>query len=292
MAKWMLDDIPWQGIDRSKVTPEILALVKAASMVEANAADYRHYLCNVFADDPRICLAIEGWAEEEEQHGAALARWSMAVDPAFDFDDSFKTFLDGYRIPVEATSSVRGSRCGELIARCMVETGTNSFYSALAQATEEPVLASICRHIAEDELAHFNLFHRHMNRYLGIESLGAFSRLRIAIGRIAETDDDELAYAYYAANGGTARYDRRLHGGLYHKTALSYYTPSVTRHAAGMILSALNLKPNGVLGKVAGAIGLVLLVIHRLRLAATVPLYGWWARSALRNGANSQTAAS
>ncbi len=48
-----------------------------------------------------------------------------------------------------------GSRAGELIARCIAETGTNSFYSALADATDESVLNDICRRIAEGELAHY-----------------------------------------------------------------------------------------------------------------------------------------
>jgi rubrerythrin len=224
MSSWTLDDIPWPQIDRSVVTPEILALVKAASMVEANAADYRDYLCNVFDGDERVCRAVEGWAAEEAQHGAALARWAVLADPSFDFEASFQAFLDGYRIPVEATTSVRGSRCGELIARCMVETGTHTFYSALAESTKDPVLARICRHIADDELAHFNLFHRHMKRYLATEEPGFLSRFRVAFGRLSEADDDELAYAYYAANNGGEPYDRLVHGGLYQGTALTCYT--------------------------------------------------------------------
>lgn len=291
MAGWALDDIPWQEIDRPAVTPDMVSLVKAASMVEANAADYRDYLCNVFADDPRVCRAIEGWAVEEEQHGAALARWASLVDPAFDFDKSFRIFLDGYRIPVDATASVRGSRCGELIARCMVETGTNSFYSALAQATREPVLASICRHIAADELAHFNLFHRHMSRYLETERLGIFARFRIAFGRIAETDDDELSYAYYAANGAGEPYHRRLHGSLYHQAALAPYTPAIVGGAARMLLSTLNLRADGVLGNCAALVSYMLMVIHRQRLAVMVSIYGW-SRRASRKGINSETAAS
>lgn len=291
MAGWTLDDISWQEIDRSAVNPDILSLVKAASMVEANAADYRDYLRNVFADDPRICRAIDGWAEEEEQHGTALARWAALADPTFDFDRSFQTFLDGYRIPVEATSSVRGSRCGELIARCMVETGTNSFYSALAQATKEPVLSRICRLIADDELAHFNLFHRHMNRYLETESLSAIERLKIALGRIAEADDDELAYAYYAANSPKEPYSRRLHGSLYHRAALAHYSPSIVGGAAHLFLSTLNLGADGLLGKCAAFASYGLMVLHRFRLSVTVVCYGLW-RNVSRNGVNSETAAS
>ena len=83
---------------------------------------------------------------------------------------------------LDADASVRGSRTGELIARCMVETGTSSYYTALAEATEEPVLQQICRLIAADEFRHFKLFYDHMRRYLEREQIGLPRRLRIAAG--------------------------------------------------------------------------------------------------------------
>ena len=251
MAGWTLDDIPWAEFDPARVDPAIVPLVKAASMVESNAADYRAYLNNVFADDDRVKHAVDGWAKEEEQHGAALARWAALADPDFDYAGSFRAFTAGYHIPVDATASVRGSRAGEMIARCMVETGTNSFYTALAEATAEPVLKAICRRIADDELAHYWLFHRHMRRYLDRDGLGFFARLRIALSRIAESEDDELAYAFFAANAERAgeTYDRRRHGGEYQRLALAYYTPSVVRNAVGMVFSAVGLDANGLAGR-------------------------------------------
>ena len=91
-----------------------------------------------------------------------------------------------------------------MIARCIVETGTSSYYTALREAAAEPVLREICRHIAADELRHYRLFYKKLPAYLARERLGRWARLRIALGRIAESEDDELAYAYYAANGSGA----------------------------------------------------------------------------------------
>ena len=53
---------------------------------------------------------------------------------------------------------MRGSRAGELLARCVVESGTCSYYAALRDATREPVLRQICHHIAQDEARHYRLF--------------------------------------------------------------------------------------------------------------------------------------
>ena len=114
-------------------------------MVEANGGDYATYLCNVFHDDPLFQAAARSWAGEEVQHGLALARWAALADPEFDFDACFRRFTDGYKIAVDADRSIRGSRSGELVARCIVETGTSSYYTALMEAADEPVLKEIFR---------------------------------------------------------------------------------------------------------------------------------------------------
>ena len=158
------------------------------------------YLNNVFRDDPDFGQAADNWSLEEVQHGDALGRWATLADPSWDYKAAFARFRDGYRIPLEAEASVRGSRTGELIARCMVETGTSSYYTALGEATAEPVLKQICRLIAADEFRHFKLFYDHMRRWLAREQIGLPRRLRIAAGRIGESEDDELAYAWHCAN--------------------------------------------------------------------------------------------
>src|SRR4051812_25151196 len=120
MAHWSLEDIAWHEFDRDKATPELISLVKAASMVEHNGYDYARYLCEVFPDDVLFQRAAGEWAEEEVQHGRALRKWAELADLDFDFDKSFRTFTTGYTLPLHVTTSVRGSRSGELVARCMV----------------------------------------------------------------------------------------------------------------------------------------------------------------------------
>ena len=158
---------------------------------------------------------------------------------------------------------MRGSRTGELIARCMVETGTSSYYTALAAATDEPVLKAICLKIVQDEFAHYNLFHRHMTRYMSLERLGMWGRFKVAIGRIAESEDDEFAYAYYAANNSRQPYDRKANASAYGQSAFGYYTPAIIQSGIGMVFHAIGLKGDGILGHAVGKIGWVAL---RLRI--------------------------
>jgi len=245
MKHWTLDDIAWDRFEPAKVDPEILRIVKAASMVEQNGADYAVYLNNVFAGDGEFQRAADEWALEEVQHGQALKRWAQLADPAWDFETSFRRFTETYRLPLDVTDSVRGSRCGELIARCIVETGTSSYYAALAEASAEPVLQQVCRKIAADELRHYKLFYTHMQRYQDAEKLGFWGRLRTGLGRILESEDDELACAYWAANGGSETYVRKPNSRAYARRAYSVYRPHHVDRGIAMAMKAVGLSPQG-----------------------------------------------
>ena len=253
MKHWRIDEVGWDRFDRSRIEPELVALVKAAAMVERNGTDYGTYLNRVFKDDPAFCAAADNWSVEEVQHGAALGRWAMLADPGWDFETAFARYRAGYKLPLlTADSSVRGSRTGELIARCMVESGTSSYYSALADATGEPVLQQVCRLIAADEFRHFKLFYDHLRRYLQREGIGFASRLRIALGRIGESEDDELAYAFYCGNqpeGAVYVHAPNIAG--YMSRAMTMYRYHHLERAVGMILKAIGLPPRGRLSRVA-----------------------------------------
>jgi len=245
MGSWTLDDIPWEWFDPAKVDPELLRIVKAASLVEQNGGDYARYLCGVFHDDAAFCAVAGAWGGEEVQHGQALGRWAMLADPGFDHADASRRFTAGFRVDLDAEHSVRGSRAGELVARCIVETGTSSYYTALGEAAAEPVLKEICRRIAADELRHYKLFYSYLRRYLASEGIGAWHRLRIALGRIVESEDDELAFAYHAANDGDTPYDRQRASQAYARRAYAVYRRHHVERAIAMVFKAAGLAPQG-----------------------------------------------
>jgi len=253
MKHWRMDDVPWDQFDPTKVDPELVLLVKAAAMVERNGVDYGTYLNRVFIDDPDFRAAADRWSVEEVQHGDTLGRWAMLADPGWNFELAFDRYKAGYHLPLlDADASVRGSRTGELIARCMVESGTSSYYSAMADATDEPVLKAICKLIAADEFRHFKLFYDHMKRYLKRERIGMWHRIRIATSRIGESEDDELAYAFYCGNQAQgAPYEHRQAIAGYMSRAMTMYRYHHLARATGMILKAIGLPPRGRLYEVA-----------------------------------------
>jgi hypothetical protein len=224
-------------------------------------------LCRIFHDDRDFRRAARRWGEEEVQHGRALARWATLADPSYDFTAAFDRFQAGYRVDFDHDVSRRGSRSGEMIARCMVEVGTSSYYSALRDAVGEPVLKEICHNIAADEIRHYKLFHKNLTRCLERERIGFWQRLRVAIRRIAEAADDELAYAYFAANETAGPYDRRRHSRAYARRALGLYREPHVGRMTAMVFKALGLAPRGLLARAAGRLAWRVMRYRAMRLA-------------------------
>ncbi len=251
-AGWTLDDIEWSRFDASKVDPDLLAAVKAASLVEYNASDYVNYLNRVFRGAPASTLStIEHWGTEEIQHGLALARWASLADPAFDFEAAFARFRSLYR-PAHferGERSVRGSKRGEMIARCVVESGTSSFYSAIRDATQEPVLKELAARIAGDEFRHYRLFYDILQTETEPD-LPVWKKLFVAVTRVNESDDDELACAYYCANISEAQaqqipYRRATYARAYHTKAMSLYRRHHIEKLVKMVVKPAGIDPTG-----------------------------------------------
>lgn len=268
--RWTLDTIPWDRFDAAKATPDMQAIIRAAAMVEANSADYVTYLHNVFPDDEAFQADAGVWGREEYQHGQALGRWAELADPAFSFEQSLDWFRKGFSLPLDAERSVRGSRTGELIARCVVESGTSSFYSAIRDATDEPVLKEICRRIAIDEFFHYQLFKKHLKRYETRDKLNRLQRLKVAMDRVREAEDDELAYAWFAANikpsDPDADYDMQACAQAYWIRAMRLYKQQHIDNAARMILRAAAFNPDGRMADLVARASWGLLSWRRARL--------------------------
>jgi len=258
---WTMDDIHWSLFDPSKVEPALLCAVKAAALVEYNAPDYVTYLKRVFAgsNSPTVA-AIEQWGREEAQHGRALGAWAETADPSFKLEEAFARFRKGYTPAhfAEGTGSIRGSRRGEMIARCVVESGTSSYYTAIRDATDEPVLKEIAGRIAADEYRHYKLFYDTLNDQAEPD-IGFWKKLWIALGRVRESDDDELAYSYYCANvlpedEAANPYDRKKYSRLAGQASMSVYHRRHIQKLVQMVIKAVGANPHGWLANMAEAL--------------------------------------
>ncbi len=250
---WSIDEVSWELFSPGAVDSTMLAAIKAAALVEYNAPDYVAYLKRVFSNQPPEALTwIEEWGTEERQHGVALGRWAELADPSFKLADAFARFRKGYspaHFAGNAAHSVRGSRRGEMIARCVVESGTSSYYSAIRDSTDEPVLKEVAGRISADEYRHYKLFYDVLRKQDEPE-LSFLKRLWVAIGRVTESDDDELAYAYYAANIPAEQeldkpYNRKFYSRLAAKTSMTIYRRKHIRKLVQMVAKAVGADPHG-----------------------------------------------
>ncbi len=249
---WDMDaDIDWHHFDASKTDTDTIRIIKAAALVEANAPDYVAYLCSVWHDDAQMQIHIKEWGAEESQHGRALAKWAKLADPQFDFEAALAAFARMQAIDVGAAKSIRGSRAGELIARCVVESGTSSMYSAISAACDEPVLKQLTRRIAADEFAHYTLFFGLLKKHGG--GLSQFSRLKIALSRLFEAGDDELASAYYCAGLPQVKsygYNRKACSNAWLLGVMRLYQRRHINRLVAMVARAGGLAPNGIIARI------------------------------------------
>ena len=259
---WTLDEVQWSAFDPSKATPRMIAAIKAAALVELNAPDYVAYLKRVFQDNgPDMSAALEQWGREESQHGRALGCWAEMADPTYDMNVAFARFREGYKpehFDGPEDGSIRGSRRGEMIARCVVESSTSSYYTAIRDATEEPVLKEIAGRIAADEYRHYKLFFDTLHAQ-SEPDLPFWKKLQVAAGRITESDDDELAYAYYCANVAAADTAKIPYRRAFYARAATHSTMTIFRRnhvqrLVQMVAKAVGAAPHGPLSRLAGAV--------------------------------------
>ncbi len=191
--RWTLDDIPWQAIRRDKVTrqEEIFYLVSTASFIEITTDLYTRNLIEYFAGDDDVTAWLERhWLHEELQHGEALKRYVQTAWPVFDWEATYKGYLREYAACCKL-DALEPTRSMEMAARCVVEMGTASFYTALSRLSPDPVLSVLTWHIREDEVHHYKYFYRYFRHYRELESAGRSRTLRALWHRLRMIDGED-----------------------------------------------------------------------------------------------------
>ncbi len=190
---WSLADIPYQEIDRSRLagSEDWFGLLAASSFIEILSDLYARNLAEYYAGDAGVCAWLTGkWEAEEVQHGRALRRYVEHVWPDFDWERGFAGFRADYS-PYCQTQFLGPTRALEMAARCVVETGTASFYTMVRDLAPEPVLAMIAGRIRADEIGHYKAFYRYYRQYQDHERNGRSRVARELWRRVAEVDSED-----------------------------------------------------------------------------------------------------
>lgn len=198
--RWTLADIAWDEIDCAAIVDDeqIFFLVAAASFIEITSDTYTRNLIEFCAGDDEVVDWLEhGWQHEEVQHGVALRRYVETAWPSFDWESAYRSFHSEYMqfCQVELLAPTRAL---EMVARCVVETGTSSFYRMLADASPEPVLRRLAGFISVDEVNHYKNFYRFFRFYAEREHPSRVDVMRQLVHRLRLIDAEDAAVAFKA----------------------------------------------------------------------------------------------
>jgi len=197
-ASWSVDEIPYVSIDASLIhdNTELFYLIAAASFVEITSDLYTKNLVEFYRGNSEIENWLANfWEHEEVQHGAALKRYVQAVWPEFDWERAYQGFFIEYGR--ECTmENLAETRSLEMVARCVVETGTSSFYRTLSEAAPEPVLKDILANISSDEVRHYKHFYRYFLDYKDLERPGRVAILRQLWKRSTDVKAEDAYFAF------------------------------------------------------------------------------------------------
>ena len=245
---WQIRDIDFDGIDlaASRADETLLAIVASSSMIESASDVYTANLVRYYEGDAEVGNWLSGqWEPEELQHGEALRAYIARVWPSFDWDGAFESFVEDYRNYC-VVEQLGPTPALEMVARCVVETGTATLYRAIHDYAREPVLRDMVLRIAQDEVNHFKHFYRYFRKYQEREKLNRYEVGKALLARVAEVRRDDAACAFrhvFSSRFPQFRDDgRRLRSwsdNVYRMAKRHYPYPM----AAKMLLAPLNLPP-------------------------------------------------
>ncbi len=207
-APWSVEEISYETLacDRVKDDTQLLYLLASASFIEITADLYTHNLIEFFADDHETVEWLEkSWEPKELQHGVALKRYVTTAWPDFDWETAYRNFFSEYS-QVCSMEALAPKRSLELVARCVIETGTSSFYTMLEEFDREPVLTQLVAKIRADEVRHYKHFYQYFQKYSERERPGRMAVLATLLKRAAEVQSEDaliaFKYVYLARNPG------------------------------------------------------------------------------------------
>ncbi len=199
-AKWRIEDINFGAVDRSMVKADerLFYLLASSSFVEILSEVYSANLAEHYEGNLDAARWLkEVWQREEVRHGEALRAYVLAVWPEFDWEKSYSGFAEEYS-RLCSMENLESSRALEMIARCVVETGTSTLYRCLHDSVEEPVLKKLLANIKTDEVRHYSRFKRLFIEHNSTDHQGFFPILRVIRERLLEIrgEDGYIAFKH------------------------------------------------------------------------------------------------
>lgn len=240
---WSITDIPFDRIDSSKIHHDetLFFVLASASLVESGSDIYAGLLSDHFGRDSAAAAWLTNvWKHEELQHGRALRAYVAHAWSDFDWENTRKNFMAEYSTYC-LPAMLEPSRALELVARCVVETGTAALYRALHEYTKEPVLKQLAANIWSDEVRHYKNFYRYFNEYNLTEENSRWKISLTLAKRLSEirNEDADCALRHVFA----ARYPNETCNSAHFQTISSQAKKLVMHNMTSEMMIKMFLKP-------------------------------------------------
>jgi len=216
-SHWTIADLDLTRIEHKLVRDDWFTfyLVAGASFIETAADVYTGNLVVHFPDPVARDWLAKRWQPEELQHGQALRAYVEAVWPDLAWEQAYAGFLQEYS-RLCTLEQLEDSRTLEMAARCVVETGTATFYTTVQACAHEPVLKRLAGLIRRDEVRHYNHFRSFYQAYQAQERVGRLSVLRALYKRLTEAEQEDayvgFKHAWLMRHPGEAFRDEHFAG--------------------------------------------------------------------------------
>ena len=183
---WSADDVDFRRLHLPSVIHDrvLYLLLVPSAMLESSVPIYTRNLIQLLDDDAELIDWLESrWMPEEAEHGRILSRYIGAVWPWFDWPSRFQGFRREFE-PLCRVDALQPTAALEMLARCVTETSTATYYRWLRDWAPEPVLREICDRLYRDEVRHFKFFLQKFEHYNRRERHGRLEIARTVLGRL------------------------------------------------------------------------------------------------------------
>lgn len=214
--RWDVEDFVWETADAGQLTDGQRSAVQFITIIEDHLPGYfalyqRHFPVDGSVDRESFIHNRElyhftvRWAQEEDSHARALAKYQVAAGLAEPEALRTSLALDGqkeFTLPYE--------QAVQLFTYPLVqEKATQIYYQHLRDVVDEPVLREILTRLSRDEARHFSFFASVLTRYLQVHGDQVVEPIRDVIANfrmpLADTMRGYWRWALKIAD--TAQYD-------------------------------------------------------------------------------------
>ena len=190
----------WENVSGPGVVQDkILFLVLvSSSFLEMTIPVHTKNLTTYYASNAEVVEWVRHqWNKGEVEHGKALKRYATSVWKSFDWEAAYNRFYAEYQHCC-TVGRMQPTKALEMLARCVTESGSATFYKWLSLSTSEPILASLMKRMWHDEVRHYKYFLRFFRYYALEERLGKIEIFTTMVRRSVQfkSEDAYIAFKY------------------------------------------------------------------------------------------------